>query len=98
VLCVPPRRLLGIDEIAVQLDLEGASARGRDRDFFQIVLEFLENPLRQTDGSRCVPSFGAVLDAYSHRPAESIQSATTSTTSSQASAVELPDAFITVNE
>jgi hypothetical protein len=60
------RFLLGIDEFAVQLDLEDAAPRGDQQDLVQGVFELFEYALRQTDGSRCIPSLGAVFDGYLH--------------------------------
>ena len=59
-------RLLRIREVAVDLDLEDAAPRGDQRDVRQVLLEFFEDPLRQTDGSRTVPSLSAILDRDTH--------------------------------
>ncbi len=58
--------LLRVDAFVVDIYLENASPRGDQDHLFEIVLELLQDPLRQTDGSRRVPSLAAVLDAYSH--------------------------------
>jgi len=63
---MPSLLLLGEDEIAVDDHLEDASARGPDRELGRRLLEFLEQPGRQTDGSRTVASAAAVLDRYLH--------------------------------
>ncbi len=59
-------RLLGEDELVVKGDLEHAPSGRDDHDVVQVVLELFQQPLRQTDGSRCVPSLSAVLDGYPH--------------------------------
>jgi len=63
---VTTRCLLGIDQLAVDGDLEDAAARRDDDEILYVVLELLQQPLRQTDGSRCVASLGAVLDRDLH--------------------------------
>ena len=60
------RFLLGIDRFAVQLDLEDAAPRGDQQDLVQRLFELFEYALRQTDGSRCIPSLGAVFDGDLH--------------------------------
>ena len=60
------RFLLGIDQFAVQFDLEDATSRGDQQDLVQDLFELFEYALRQTDGSRCVPSLGAVFDGDLH--------------------------------
>ena len=59
-------RFLGEDELVVQCDLEHAPSGRDEHDVVQVVLELFQQPLRQTDGSRCVASLGAVLDRYPH--------------------------------
>jgi hypothetical protein len=63
-----PGCFLRVDEIPIQLDLEYPSARRDQDDLVQLALELFKYPLRQTDGSRCVASLGAVLDGYLHAP------------------------------
>jgi hypothetical protein len=60
------RRLLGIDQISIQYDLEDAAPRGDQQDLVQGVFELFEYALRQTDGSRCVPSLSAIFDGDLH--------------------------------
>ena len=61
-------RLLREDELIVHDDLEHASDRGDQDELGQFVLELLQQPFRQTDGSRRVASVLAVLDRDLHRP------------------------------
>jgi hypothetical protein len=63
---VPTGGLLGEHEIAIDRHLERASARGHERDLGNARLELLQEPLRQTDGSRGVASARAVLDGEFH--------------------------------
>ena len=65
-LCVPPRALLGVHEVVVHSDLENTTAGGNEREIAQLVLELLQQPLRQTDGSRGIASLGAVFDRDPH--------------------------------
>ena len=58
---------LRIDQLAVQLHLEDPAPRGNQDNLSQGVFELFEYPLRQTDGSRRVPSLSAVLDRDLHR-------------------------------
>jgi hypothetical protein len=60
--------LLREDEVAVHRDFEDTATRRFDDEVRDVVFELFEDPLRQTDGSRCVASFAAVLDAYVHGP------------------------------
>ena len=60
------RFLLGIDQFAVQFNLEDAASRGDQPDLVQRLFELFEYALRQTDGSRCIPSLGAVFDGDFH--------------------------------
>jgi len=64
---VPPGRLLGIDEIAVDDDLEDAAPRGDEDEVLGGVFELLEDLGRQTDGLVEVASDRAVLDRDLHR-------------------------------
>src|SRR5688500_5223628 len=62
------RTLLREDEVPVYLHLEDPATR---RDYLQVgylMLEFGQQLVRQTDGSRCVASLSAVLDGYLHDP------------------------------
>ncbi len=59
---MPARLLLRVNELVVDLDLENPSSRGDDRQVVEFELELFENFVRQTDGSRRVPSLGAVFD------------------------------------
>lgn len=60
------RALLGIDTLCVEVDLEHAP-RGRFQlHYFEVVLELLKDPFRQTDGSRSVTSGAAILDGDLH--------------------------------
>ena len=59
-------RFLRIEEVPVGHDLEDAAPRWDEGDVLDIVLELLQQPLRQTDGSRCVASLSAVLDRDLH--------------------------------
>jgi hypothetical protein len=62
-----PGLLLRIDQVPITDDLEYAAA-GRDQcEIGDVVFELLQQPLRQTDGSRCVASLGAVFDRKFHR-------------------------------
>jgi hypothetical protein len=63
---VSARRLLGKDEFAVHGDFEDTATRRFDDEARDVVLELFEDPLRQTDGSRCVASLAAVLDVNVH--------------------------------
>ena len=63
---VAARRLLRVHEVPVHLDLEHAPARRDEDEIGDLALELLQQPLRQTDGSRCVASLGAVLDRDPH--------------------------------
>jgi hypothetical protein len=63
---VSPGALLGEHEIAIDRHLERASARGHDGDLGNARFELLQEPLRQTDGSRGVASARAVLDGEPH--------------------------------
>jgi hypothetical protein len=60
------RALLGIDTLAVEVHLEHPAGGRRQFDGFEIVLELLEDPLRQTDGSGSVTSGAAILDVDLH--------------------------------
>jgi hypothetical protein len=61
-----PRLLLGVGEAIVHLDFEDPTP-GRDEDEVgDLVLELLQQPLRQTDGPRSVASLRAVLDRDLH--------------------------------
>ena len=60
------RSLLGIDQVTIQDDLEDAAPRRDQQDLVQGVFELFEYALRQTDGSRCIPSLGAVFDGDFH--------------------------------
>jgi hypothetical protein len=60
------RRLLGKDQLPVKDDLENAAPRGDQQDLVQGLFELFEYALRQTDGSRCVPSLSAVFDGNLH--------------------------------
>jgi hypothetical protein len=59
--------LLGRNEFAVDGDLEDSTARGLYHEVRDFLLELFEDLGRQTDGSRSVASFSAVLDPYLHR-------------------------------
>jgi hypothetical protein len=59
-------RLLGIDQLPIKDDLEDAAPRGDQQDLVQGVFELFEYALRQTDGSRCVPSLSAIFDGNLH--------------------------------
>ena len=61
-----PGLLLRIEECVVELDLKDAAARWDEANFRDLMLELFEYPLRQTDGSRRIPSLGAVFDRYDH--------------------------------
>jgi hypothetical protein len=63
---VPARFLLREDLAVVHHDLEDAPSRRDERQVLQILFELLQDALRQTDGSRCVPSNGAVFDRDLH--------------------------------
>ena len=63
---VSPGGLLGEHEIAIDRHLERAAARGHDGDLGNARFELLQEPLRQTDGSRGVASARAVLDGEPH--------------------------------
>ena len=65
---VTTRLFLGVDELVVEGYLEHTAPRRRQNELVEIVLELLQQPLRQTDGSRCVSSLSAVLDRYPHNP------------------------------
>jgi hypothetical protein len=66
VVAVAAGRFLGIEEMPVGHDLEDAAPRRNEGDVLDIALELLQQPLRQTDGSRCVASLSAVLDRDLH--------------------------------
>src|SRR5438094_9238269 len=53
----------GMEEFAIGANLEGAAARGNQRERFDALAE-LENFSRQTDGLRRVVSNDAVFDRY----------------------------------
>lgn len=61
-------RLLREDELIVHSDFEHAPDRGNQDELGQRVLELLQQPFRQTDGSRRVASRLAVLDRDPHGP------------------------------
>lgn len=63
---MPARGLLRVEEMAVDHDLEDPTSGWDQRYVFDVVLELLQQPLRQTDGSRCVASLSAVLDRDLH--------------------------------
>ena len=63
---VPAGCLLGIDQILVQLHLEDAPSGGKKRDPRDPVFELCQYQVRQTDGSRCIASLGAVFDRNLH--------------------------------
>ncbi len=58
--------LLRVDQDVIDRDLEHAPAGRDDRQIRDLVFELLQQPLRQTDGSRRIPSLGAVLDRDLH--------------------------------
>jgi hypothetical protein len=55
-----------MQELAVHHDFEDTARRRDERQVFDLVFELLEDALRQTDGSRCVASLGAVFDRDLH--------------------------------
>jgi hypothetical protein len=61
-----PSALLGEDEIAVHGYLEGSPRGGNENEFREAVLELLQQPFRQTDGSGSVASASAVLNGDLH--------------------------------
>jgi hypothetical protein len=60
------RCFLGVEELTVELDLEDAASRRDQRQTFDVVFELLEDAFRQTDGSRRIPSLGAIFDRDLH--------------------------------
>ena len=60
------RGVLGIDLPAVNEHLEAAAGRGLKLECADVVFEFFEELLRQTDGMRFVVSGGAVFDFDRH--------------------------------
>jgi hypothetical protein len=66
VLLEPAFGLLRRDELVVDRDLEDASRRGDQRQVRDLVLELVQQQLRQTDGSRRVASLGAIFDRDLH--------------------------------
>jgi hypothetical protein len=58
--------LLGKDLLPVEVDLERPGFAGGDRDALDLIGVIVQQVLRQTGGSREVPSGGAVLDPH-HR-------------------------------
>jgi hypothetical protein len=54
--------LLRIHEAVVAHHLENTTLPGDEDDFRDVVFEFCEYALRQTDGSRGVASLGAVFN------------------------------------
>jgi hypothetical protein len=63
---VLPRGLLGIDQLSVDGDLEGAAARGDQGYLGRRVFELFEDLGRQTDGLVEIASDRAVLDRDLH--------------------------------
>jgi hypothetical protein len=62
-----PRGLLRVDEVSIDDHLKDAALGRDDPEVGYLVFELGKQLVRQTDGSRCVPSLGAVLDGYLHR-------------------------------
>ena len=58
--------VLGIDLLAVHRDFEASAGGGLQVQGLNLVLEFLEQFLRQTDGMRLVISGGAVFNRNDH--------------------------------
>jgi hypothetical protein len=56
-----------MEQFAVDDHLEHPAPRGDKGYVFDVVFELLEDPLRQTDGSRRVTSLSAVFDRDLHR-------------------------------
>lgn len=61
------RRLLGVDQPAVEGDLEDAAAGRDQRESFYGMLELVQDLGRQTDGLVEIASDRAVLDRDLHR-------------------------------
>jgi hypothetical protein len=57
---------LRIEEISVHDHLEDAASRRYEGDIRDLFFELLQNPLRQTDGSRRIPSLSAVFNRNIH--------------------------------
>jgi hypothetical protein len=55
-----------MEEFAVHHYFEDAALGRDERQVFDLVFELLDDALRQTDGSRCVASLGAVFDRDLH--------------------------------
>jgi LemA protein len=62
-------RLLRVHELTVDHNLENPTGRWDDIEVFYLVLELGEQLIRQTDGSRRITSFGAILDGDFHNAA-----------------------------
>lgn len=57
---------LRVDELVVDADLEATPVGGEQRQFLDLLLELLDEMVRQTDGLGLVPSGRAILNADSH--------------------------------
>jgi hypothetical protein len=63
---MPAGRLLGVDEVAVDGDLEDAAPGGDESELRDRVLELFEDGGRQTDGLVEIASDRAVLECDPH--------------------------------
>jgi len=57
---------LGVDQVAVQRDLEGSAARWHEGHFLDLLLELGQQLARQTDGLRLVVSHRTVDQPHIH--------------------------------
>jgi hypothetical protein len=61
-----PAPAFGGDELVIDRDLEHPAPRRNEHELGDVLLKLLQQPLRQTDGSRTVASLSAVLDRDVH--------------------------------